>query len=53
MCVLNAGWELYKTDLPAFYGQFKDGVDEMDRLQNLNQLLFKAIEAGEVVRRWK
>lgn len=53
MSVLNAGWELYKTDLGAFYNQFKNGVEEMERLQNLNHLLFKAIEAGEVVRRWK
>lgn len=53
MSVLNAGWELYKTNLAAFYDQFKNEVDEMERLQNLNHLLFKAIEAGEVVRRWK
>jgi len=53
VAILNAGWELYKTDLDAFYRQFRPEVPEMDRLDNLNHLLFKAIEASEVMRRWK
>jgi RNA-splicing ligase RtcB len=51
--ILNAGWELYKTDVAGFYGQFRDEVPEMERLASLNHLLFKAIEASEVKRRWK
>ena len=53
IAILNAGWELYKTDIASFYSHFKAGVGEMEKLGNLNQLLFKAIEAGEVKRRWK
>jgi hypothetical protein len=53
MAILNAGWELYKTDIEGFYREFRDDVPKMERLANLNHLLFKAIEAGEVVRRWK
>ena len=53
--ILNAGWELYKTTISSFYRQFVAGSrkDEMAYLENLNHLLFKAIEASEVVRRWK
>ena len=51
--ILNAGWELYKTDLATFYAHFKTGVEEMKMLANLNQLVFKAVEASEVKRRWK
>jgi hypothetical protein len=51
--ILNAGWELYKTDVQGFYGGFRPEVPEMERLANLNHLLFKAIEASEVVRRWQ
>lgn len=53
VAILNAGWELYKTDITAFYGHFKAEVPQMERLGNLNHLLFKAIEASEVSRRWK
>lgn len=51
--ILNAGWELYKTDTAGFYGEFKDTVPELERLGNLNHLLFKAVEASDVKRRWK
>ena len=51
--ILNAGWELYKTDRAGFYGEFKDDVLELERLGSLNHLLFKAVEASEVKRRWK
>ena len=51
--ILNAGWELYKTDASSFYSHFKAGVEEMEKLGNLNQLVFKAVEASEVKRRWK
>jgi hypothetical protein len=51
--ILNAGWELYKTDIARFYGQFRGDVPQMERLASLNHLLFKAIEASEVKRRWK
>lgn len=51
--ILNGGWELYKTDLATFYAHFKTGVEEMKMLANLNQLVFKAVEASEVKRRWK
>jgi hypothetical protein len=51
--ILNAGWELYKTDRAGFYGEFKDDVPELERLGSLNHLLFKAVEASEVKRRWK
>jgi len=51
--ILNAGWELYKTDRAGFYGKFKDDVPELERLGSLNHLLFKAVEASEVKRRWK
>ena len=51
--ILNAGWELYKTGLTGFYSQFRSDVPELERLDTLNHLLFKAIEASEVVRRWK
>jgi len=53
VAILNAGWELYKTDIEGFYEEFRRDVPKMDRLANLNHLLFKAIEASEVVRRWK
>jgi len=53
--VLNAGWELYKIAIDNFYNQFVPGSKEkeMEYLENLNHLLFKAIEASEVIRRWK
>jgi hypothetical protein len=51
--ILNAGWELYKTDLTSFYANFKAGGEELERLDNLNQLLFKAVEASEVKRQWR
>ncbi len=51
--ILNAGWELYKTNISVFYGQFVSGSTEMECLENLNHLLFKAVEASWVVRRWK
>jgi len=53
VAILNAGWELYKTDIDGFYGEFRGDVPKMERLANLNHLLFKAIEASEVARRWK
>jgi hypothetical protein len=53
VAILNAGWELYKTDLVGFYAEFRADVPEMERLGNLNHLLFKAIEASEVARRWR
>jgi hypothetical protein len=53
VAILNAGWELYKTDIESFYAEFRDDVPKMERLGNLNHLLFKAIEASEVFRRWK
>jgi hypothetical protein len=51
--ILNGGWELYTTKLPEFYSLFRDNISEYDRVRILNQLLFKAIEAGEVARLWK
>ena len=51
--ILNAGWELYKTDMGAFYKEFRADVPELERLENFNHLLFKAIEASEVWRRWR
>lgn len=51
--ILNAGWELYRTDLAGFYSEFRSDIPEMEKLGNLNHLLFKAIEASEVVRRWR
>jgi hypothetical protein len=53
VAILNAGWELYKTDIAGFYDLFKADVPEMDRLGNLNQLIFKAVEASEIFRGWK
>jgi len=53
VAILNAGWELYKTDMAAFYGLFKPVVPKMERLGNLNQLIFKAVEASEIKRGWK
>lgn len=53
VAILNAGWELYKTDLAGFYSQFRTEVPEMERLGNLNQLIFKAVEASEIFRQWK
>lgn len=53
VAILNAGWELYKTDIAGFYSQFRAEVPKMERLGNLNQLLFKAVEASEILRRWK
>jgi len=53
VAILNAGWELYKTDVACFYDQFSADVPQMERLVNLNHLLFKAVEASEVFRRWK
>jgi hypothetical protein len=53
VAILNAGWELYKTNIDGFYDEFRAEVPKMERLANLNHLLFKAIEASEVVRRWK
>jgi hypothetical protein len=53
VAILNAGWELYKTDIAGFYSQFRAEVPKMERLGNLTQLLFKAVEASEILRRWK
>jgi hypothetical protein len=50
--VLNGGWELYKTRYSDFAGLFDPQVSELAKLDDLNQLLFKAIESTEAVRRW-
>lgn len=52
IAILNAGWELYKTDIAGFYSEFRTEVPEMEKLGNLNQLIFKAVEASEIFRRW-
>jgi len=51
--ILNGGWELFKTDISSFFQLFDAEVPIADRLSTYNQLLFKAIEATEVVRVWK
>lgn len=51
--ILNGGWEIYKSDIRSFYARFRDNVPMQERLSNFNQLLFKAIEASEVVRLWQ
>jgi hypothetical protein len=51
--IVNAGWQLYKTRILDFYGLFRPGIPESKRLKSLNQLLFKAVEASEVVLQWK
>ena len=51
--ILNGGWELYKSDIQSFYERFRDNIPIQDRLSTFNQLLFKAIEASEVVRLWQ
>jgi hypothetical protein len=50
--ILNGGWELYKTRYIEFANLFDPRVDDLVKLEELNQLLFKAIESTEVVRRW-
>jgi hypothetical protein len=50
--ILNAGWELYKTRYPDFKKIFVDHISDQQALANLNQLLLKGVEAGEVVQRW-
>lgn len=51
--ILNGGWEIYKRDIRSFYDHFREDVPVHDRLANFNQLLFKAMEASEVVRLWQ
>jgi hypothetical protein len=51
--IVNAGWELYKTRISDFYGLFRPEIPESKRLKDLNQLLFKAVEASEVALQWK
>lgn len=50
--ILNAGWELYRAKAEEFYSLFAEGVSIPERLMNLNQILFKAIESSEVMRLW-
>jgi hypothetical protein len=51
--ILNGGWEVYKSDIQTFYQKFRDNVPTQERLSAFNQLLFKAVEASEVVRLWQ
>ena len=44
---------MYKGDIQTFYDRFRDSVPIQDRLATFNQLLFKAMEASEVVRLWQ
>lgn len=53
VAVLNGGWEVYRVRRSEFRKLFKSTVTETECLRNLNQLIFKAIEAGEVLRLWK
>jgi hypothetical protein len=51
--IINAAWELYRTKMDGFLDLFRSTVSESQRLSTLNHLVFKAIEASEVVRLWK
>lgn len=53
VAIINGGWELYTQYRDEFYDRFVSSTSECDRLFALNQLLFKAVEASEVVRMWK
>jgi hypothetical protein len=51
--ILNGGWYVYRIERAGFLEIFRAEVAHAKRIGNLNELLFKAIEASEVVRIWK
>ena len=50
--ILNAGWQVYKDSFGDFCSLFSAAVPTAERLVNLNELVFHAIESSEVVRLW-
>jgi hypothetical protein len=50
--ILNAGWQLYRTESNSFYSLFVPTMKNAEKLVNLNRLLFKSLESNEVVRRY-
>jgi len=53
VAVLNAGWEVYKVGADEFSKLFEEDVSKSQQVVTLNHLLFKAIEAGELLREWQ
>ena len=53
VAVLNAAWEVYTVRLDAFNRIFTEGTSRNSAIKNLNQLVFKALEGGEILRLWK
>src|SRR5258708_20822116 len=51
--LIHASWELYKTRIAVFYDLFRSTMPDSKKLTTLNHLIFKAIEASEVARRWR
>ena len=52
IAVLNAGWQLHETAIDPFLSLFDPSLERPDKLQNLNRLVFKSMEANELVRRY-
>ena len=50
VAILNAGAEVYATQWTAFQSLFVGSLGRPEHLQNLNRLIFKALELNEVVR---
>lgn len=53
MGILNAGWEVRFSKRSTFIELFYENIPISVIMWNLNQLLFKGIEASEVARIWK
>jgi hypothetical protein len=51
--ILNGGWEVKATKLSQFYSLYRGGIAPQKRLFELNQLIFKAVEAAEVIVRYQ
>jgi deoxycytidine triphosphate deaminase len=51
IAILNAAWQIYATQFDAFCDKFGN-LSREKVIDNLNRLVFKALEGGEILRRW-
>jgi hypothetical protein len=50
--ILNAGWQVYRTESKNFYSLFIPTLEDAEKLVHLNQLIFKSLETNEVLREY-
>jgi deoxycytidine triphosphate deaminase len=52
IAILNAAWQIYAIQFDEFRDKFADNLSREEVIDNLNRLVFKALEGGEILRKW-